>query len=225
MDLDPGEWIQLEIIAKGSTEPATLRLIRELVCDGDLVIDVGAHVGHHALVAARAVGKSGRVLAIDPQPYNVDRIARNAACNGFTNIEAMCAAAGAEDGFIQLRLQKSNDRARLSLAVPSPNDLDSLIEVPIRRLDTIVEARNMSRVKLIKIDVEGYEWEVLLGLGKRLVDCDNIIFELLNSASTEKSEHLVRLLLDSGFFLKNIEGRQWKMGEVLPESNVWAYRA
>lgn len=224
MYLDAGEWGQLEIVVRGATEPKTLRLIGELADNGDVIVDVGAHVGHHAMVAARGVGAAGRVLAIDPQPYNVDRIARNAACNGFLNIEALCAAAGSTDGFVQFHLQDPSDRSRLSLGLPSPNDLGALIEVPRRRLETILIARDIPVIKLLKIDVEGYEWDVLVGLGAKLADCQNIIFEVLKDTPAEMTERITRHLVDAGFLLTNIEGHKWKSGDPLPENNVWAHR-
>jgi 23S rRNA U2552 (ribose-2'-O)-methylase RlmE/FtsJ len=72
MDLDGAEWGQLTILVAGSTEPATLKLFEKLLNPGDIVFDIGAHVGHHALVASRAIGPKGRVYAFDPQPYNVN---------------------------------------------------------------------------------------------------------------------------------------------------------
>lgn len=177
------------------------------------------------MVAARGEGTSGRALATEPHPYNVDRIERNAACNGFSNVEAICAAAGAEDGFVQFRLRKPRDRARPSLALPSSNDLNFVIEVPIRRMDTILAARSISSIKLMKIDGEGSELDVLRSLGKRLVDCENIVFEVSDNASTERTQHIVRHSIESKFLLKNIEGRQWKMEEPPPESYVWTYPA
>ena len=104
-----------------------MNLMSQLLVDGDTCIDVGAHVGHHALIAARACGMNGKVLAVDPQPYNADRIARNAECNALRNIEVLCAAAGNEDSCIKINLQSSTDRARLSLAAPGPNDLGVMI--------------------------------------------------------------------------------------------------
>ena len=224
MQLDVAEWAQLEILVNGATEPATLRLIKRIVASGDCVIDVGAHVGHHALCAAQAAGHSGRVFALDPQPYNADRISRNAALNGLANLVVVCAAAGERDGFIKLPIQSDRDRSRLSLREPGPNDLSCLIEVPIRQLDTFMAAHGVPVPKLLKIDVEGYEYEVLQGLGTHLVECPNLIFELLPASGQERNQQLLNLVESAGFALQTIEGEPWRLGEPLPEQNIWAAR-
>ena len=225
MELDCAEWVQIEILVKGATEPLTLNLMSQLLVDGDTCIDVGAHVGHHALIAARACGKNGKVLAIDPQPYNADRIARNAQCNALTNIEVLCAAAGNEDSCIKTNLQSTTDRARLSLAAPGPNDLGVMIEVPMWRLDTLLARSKSPNVKLVKIDVEGFELEVIEGLGDRLLDCENLIFEVLDASDSEKTKLLISVLVDQGFQIRDVEGQNWRIGQPLRERNVWAHRA
>lgn len=225
MDLDCAEWTQIEILAKGAAEPLTLRLMKNVIQEGDVVVDVGAHVGQHAIVAARACGEAGLVIAIDPQPYNVDRIARNADLNGLTNVDAVCAAVGNEGGYIKFALQSATDRARLSLVRPSPNEKACLVEVPIRRLDDILASRRLSHVKLIKIDVEGYELEVLEGLGEMVATCDHIVFELLAETEKRKSEAVIDLLKRSGFLLRDVLGNRWNPGLPLMEHNCWASRS
>ena len=222
MELDCAEWLQLEILAKGSAEPLTLALLTQLLREGDTYIDVGAHVGHHSLVAARACGNTGRVIAIDPQPYNADRIARNAECNGLSNIATVCAAVGNRDQFVKLHLQNETDRARLSFSLPNPNDLNCVIEVPMRRLDTLLTAYDTARVKLLKVDVEGFELEVLEGLGGCIGDCENVIFELLEATEAYKARALIEYMLTNGFQLSDITGNPWELGQPLPEANVWA---
>jgi len=222
MELDASEWVQFEILTKGATEPDTLGLITKLVNEGDVVIDVGAHVGHHAMVAARECGGSGRVLAIDPQPYNADRTARNAINNGFAQVQVLCAAVGDCDGFVSAQLQNRSDRARLSLALPGPNDLGTPIEVPIRRLDTIFAAHTVERAKLIKIDVEGFELEVLHGLGRRLVDCENLIVEILDDTLAHKKDTFFSLLREAGFTFRDVSGAVWQPGAPLIDGNLWA---
>ena len=222
--LEPAEYVQLEIIINGANEPRTLQLIRKLVQPGDCVIDVGAHIGHHALHAARAARSNGCVYAIDPQPYNADRISRNATINCLDNVVTICAAAGDTDGFVQLPMQSERDRSRLSLRGKGPNDLTLSVEVPIRRLDSLIQSHNMPAPKLIKIDVEGFELEVLRGLGSRIDSCQNIILELLDGTDGDLKQRIVELLQMSGFQLRQIDGAPWKSGEKLIESNLWAAR-
>ncbi len=222
MDLDGAEWCQVEIMATGSTEPATLKLFERLLRPGDIVFDVGAHVGHHALVASRAIGLTGQLYAFDPQPYNADRICRNAVLNMSSNIVTVCAACGEHDDFIKLPFQDSRDRSRLSLAHKGPNDLSSYVEVPILRLDTFMARHDISFGKLIKIDVEGFELEVILGLGNKLTAFENIVFEVLQVSEVNKTGRLINILISAGFSLRNVEGKPWKAGEPLVERNVWA---
>ncbi len=222
MDLDASEWGQLAFLTTGATEPETLRLFERLLSSGDIVFDIGAHVGHHSLVAARAVGSKGTVYAFDPQPYNVDRICRNITLNKLRNIVSVCAAAGERDGFLRLPFQDARDRSRLSLARNGPNDLAIYVEVPIRRLDTFMAENHVTAGKLIKIDVEGYELEVIRGLGNRVTDFTNIIFEALEDADISRTNVLIKELTASGFVLCDVAGNPWKLGKPLLEQNVWA---
>lgn len=224
MFLDPSEWAQQEILINGATEPLTLQRIREIVTPGSCVIDVGGHVGHHALEAARAVGMDGHVFAFDPQPYNADRIGRHAVLNGLSNIVTICAAVGDKDAFIRLPMQSVHDRSRLSLYSAGPGNENAFVEVPLRRLDTFIAANGVGPIQLLKIDVEGYEFEVLQGLGDSHKDCRNIILEILEATSPERNQAVVAFLTAAGFELKDISGKPWQWGVPLPEGNLWAAR-
>lgn len=224
MLLDPAEWIQQEILIRGATEPATLALLQKLSLPGATIVDVGAHVGHHAIKAAMAVGGLGRVLAFDPQPYNADRIARHAALNDLPQLLTCCAAIGSYDGYVKLPLQSDRDRARLSLHSAGPSDETSLFEVPLRRLDTVLSEYGAVSVQVLKIDVEGYELEVLKSLGQYLGECRNIILEMLDSSDAQRNQDIISLLADSGFELRDVAGNGWKPGTPLVEHNLWAAR-
>lgn len=222
MDVDAAEWGQLALLTAGANEPATLRLFERLLVPGDVVFDIGAHVGHHALVAARTVGETGKVFAFDPQPYNADRICRNAELNGVSNIVVVCAAAGERDGFLRVPFQSARDRSRLSLVEKGPNDLATRIEVPVRRLDTFISEHALGEGKLLKIDVEGYELEVIRGLGDRITSFTNIVFEVLDDADVDNTRCIVDILTAARFSLRDIQGNAWMPGRPLLERNVWA---
>ena len=221
LDLDLSETAQIELFSGHVAEPHTLALISRLLAPGDTAVDVGAHIGLHALTAARAVGPGGRVIALDPQPYCCARILANAALNDFANVLVIAAAAGETDGTILLHEQRGADRSRLSLATPGPEDVEGRFEVPLIRLDTLLARHRIKGVKLLKIDVEGYERQVLSGAGRALDEVQNVIFECLPGADAGA---LARLLTGKGFELKTIAGAAWKPGDAAPENNVWAAR-
>jgi hypothetical protein len=92
MELDYAEWTQLQLIRGHWLEPQTLACYERLLRPGDVFIDVGAHVGFHALVGRKAVGATGLVIAVEPQPYNSFKILRNFRLNGFTNLKLFVAS-------------------------------------------------------------------------------------------------------------------------------------
>jgi hypothetical protein len=121
-------------------------------------------------------------------------------------------------------MQRERDRSRLSLHEAGPGDEDAFVEVPLRRLDGFMTANGVGPVQLLKIDVEGYELEVLHGLGDAHTNCRNIILEVLQATPSERNKAAVAFLTAAGFELNDITGKPWQWGSPLPESNLWATR-
>lgn len=224
MQLDPQEWAQISILTDGGLEPRTSALFRKILRPGDTYVDVGAHVGYHALLARQAVGATGRVLALEPQPYNCNKILINAALNGFSNITTIIGAAGDRDGVVLLRDQAPFDKARLTLRGTGMHDQGVGFEVPLWTLDTLVRRHKIGKIRLLKIDVEGYELAVLKGALPILADTENVIFEeAMGDDMSETSAGIRELLLREGFTLVGVNGEPWDGGST-PENNVWAHR-
>ncbi|HVX09717.1 MAG TPA: FkbM family methyltransferase [Pirellulales bacterium] len=225
MDLDPIEWCQIELLSGHVPERRTADLFGKLLRPGDTYVDVGAHVGFHTLVARRHLGHQGRVIAVEPQPYNCNKIDANWRVNGFSNIIVCVAAAGERNDMVELNSQATSDRSRLSLCLPGVNDQPLCFRVPLVRLDSLLEQLKCDRIRLLKIDVEGYELEVIRGLGAWVEKIDHVIAEVLDWESpSARTTDLLALLANLGFELKNIEGASWNAGENLPENNLWGSR-
>lgn len=227
MYLDPLEWLQIDLLTGRLTEPETIRFMESLLKEGDTFVDVGAHVGLHALFAAQSVGSTGRVVAIDPQPYNCDRLLRNAEASNLRNILVVPAAVGGEDSQIVLHSQNAFDKSRLSVHLDGPNELPFRFRVPLITLDSLFRELEIESVQLLKLDVEGYEPEVLRGMSAALSRIDNLIVECLFSSATETERSLATLeiLRSAGFRLRDIRGSLFEPGANLPERNVWASRS
>ena len=225
MELDPEEWLQIDLRASGRLEPRTTALFARILRPGDSYVDVGAHVGYHSLLAARLVGAGGRIFSIDPQPYNCAKILTNAELNGFSNITVIAAAVAETDGFTSLKNQSRQDKARLTLAGTGVNDGALTFVVPKITLRWLIENYKLRPVNLLKIDVEGFELEVLNGVGDAMRAVENIVFEALPGEDADRTQAIERKLRDFGFQMFDVDGVAWRPGQACVENNVWARRS
>ena len=114
---------------------------------GDVFLDVGANCGAYALFGARAVGPSGRVIAIEPMPEMLKRLRYNIAVNGFRNIDVVPTAVGAQAGTATLFI----DEARRGLSSMEKLQGATPLQVPIATLLSVVERCGVDRVDALKI--------------------------------------------------------------------------
>ena len=93
----------------------------------------------------------------------------------------------------------------------------------VRRLDGLMRENDVLHAKLLKIDAEGHELNVLKGTGDSIELVDNIIVEMWDPVR-EEYQDLVQLLCQQGFELRKVDGSPWSAGNDLPEMNLWACR-
>jgi FkbM family methyltransferase len=147
----------------GRLEPGTVAVIQGLLRKGDVMLDVGANVGLTVLPAARRVGPSGRVIAVEPGSRVAGLLRRSLAVNGMEGwVTLHACAAGEAPGRAALNIGAVSGHSSL-LALPGA---DRTEEVEVRPLDELVEPG--TSVRLVKIDVEGYEPEAWRGM-RRIV--------------------------------------------------------
>jgi FkbM family methyltransferase len=132
---------------------------------GDTVLDLGANVGFLTLVSAAIVGPAGRVVAFEPMPGNATALRRNVELNGLTNVEVVQAAVSRAAGSASFATNGSDQRGSL---VRATDDGGGTIVVDTVSVDDEVVRLGVSPA-LIKIDVEGAELDVLIGM-RRVLD-------------------------------------------------------
>ena len=141
---------------------------------GATVWDVGAHIGYHSLAFAALVGPSGRVVAFEPNPHNVDRLRQHLERN--TDLEErivlMTCALGNVEGEEDFVFSPEIDNGRSSGShlgqafVPEEPEVYQSFgrkRVPVATADTLLRDRRVPAPSIIKIDVEGAESLVLVG--------------------------------------------------------------
>jgi FkbM family methyltransferase len=110
---------------------------------------------------ARRAGKSGTVIAFEPSPHILRFLRSTLAANRELAIELVEVALGLEESVLSLRVPEGN-AGRASL-VPSDR-AGAEFDVPVRRLASVLKERGLHRIDVMKIDVEGFEFEALSGL-------------------------------------------------------------
>jgi FkbM family methyltransferase len=188
--------------------------------EGMCVFDVGANIGYYTLLAARAVGPSGRVYAFEPEPHNFELLTRNVAENGFTNVRPVNAAVSNRAGVVRLHLDDANFGAHSFDPGSVRNSSGRSVEAETVQLDDFAdEARAFAGV-LVKVDVQGAEGLVVEG-GRRLLALPKVtaFMEFWPEALARAQADAARVLADLenlGFRFEDIESPEAKRRSLRP---------
>jgi len=167
MMLDPNDLVTRAILMNGTWEPGTLHELQQHMPAGGTFIDVGAHVGWYSLHAAKVLGPSGHVIAVEPNPATLAKLNANIAANGDGNVIAVAPVACSDaEGTLTLYAAPRSNTGESSLSKANASQegqVSAAVQVRARRLDDIIQEAKLARVDLIKIDVEGADLLVLKG--------------------------------------------------------------
>ncbi len=154
---------------------------------GDVYWDVGSHVGYMVAVASRRVGSTGRVIAFEPNPDNLQRLRRTVELNDLRNVTIWDVALSDQIGEAQFLLAGSSSMGSLL-----PNRYATR-SVPVQTSTIDEELKTQPYPDLVKIDVEGNESRVLAGAAQLFLDHrpDLIIEVLTELQRTEVAKSLV----------------------------------
>jgi FkbM family methyltransferase len=152
------------LLADGDWYEPEIELWRQQIQPGMTVIDVGAHVGVFTFSAAQRVGKTGRVMAIEPSRYHVACLRESVKLNGYDWVQVLAGAASDQRGKTPLYLQSPSEYHQIlgvgAESVDWPGDLE---EVTVFPLDTLIAQAEVESLDILKISVVGHELAVLKG--------------------------------------------------------------
>jgi FkbM family methyltransferase len=161
--------ILLKLSVMGSGDRA---FFRQRLRPGMTVVDVGANQGIYTLLFAELVGSSGHVLAFEPDPVLCSALRQNLRRNGTSNVTVYENALGARsEQRLLLRSAVNSGDNRLTIEAPS-QEREGVI-VATRPLDELTHGR---KVDFVKIDVQGWELEVLQGMVETLRSSSPMVF-------------------------------------------------
>jgi len=193
-------------VAGGSYEPEVTAVFRRLLRPGMGVLDLGANIGYFTLLSASIVGAAGYVLAIEPNPRNVRLLEASRRANGFAQVTISQTAAGRDTGLLELHSSYSNGTT--SDLSDAPDAVLGAEIVACVRADALL--RRGRRIDLIKADVEGAEYNALLGCRQTIEDHHPVIVSefspgLMPGISGITGEDYLRWLIDQRYLISTIQ--------------------
>ncbi len=174
----------------GTAEPHLQKIIRQYVSAGDTTYDIGAYLGYVSLSLAKQVGSHGRVMAFEPVPRNAELVRQTIATNRLTTIRLFDVAASDTCGQTTIRITEN-------LSTPSlvwhRNDSSSMeLNIQTVTIDSLVHAGEIPPPKFVKIDVEGAEGLVLLGMRETIASSMPVLFLECSDLGRATSWNLLR---------------------------------
>jgi len=163
----------------------------------------------------KIVGEKGKVYAIEPVPDNVDLLKRNIELNKYTNIEVYQLAIGSKDGLAPCYIAKARNLSTLikQISHAEKGGYVKEIEVKLTTIDDFLKDKPYPNK--IRMDVEGYEYEIIKGMNETLEAClpleifIEFHFDLLGK---EKSLEILRILKEADFEISDITNEQRLVG-------------
>ncbi len=156
-------WQDSTEMVLGAYEPWVVDNLRRELRPGDFCIDVGAHIGYHALLMSKLVGPAGLVVAFEPFPQSFSLLVENAALNKASNMKAENVALSERTETLRLEFSADEELTMTpSVAAYAVKGPDASLEVPALSLDGYLDHLGRTPT-LIQIDVEGAELSVLRG--------------------------------------------------------------
>lgn len=175
----------------GEFSEGEIALFQQLLGPGDVILDIGANIGAHTLFFAKHVTPQGHVYALEPQRLIFQSLCANMALNSITNATCLWAAAGDHTGWVKVPALDPEVGANFGgVGLGSQPAGES---VPLLTIDGL----SLSGCRLIKIDVEGMETDVLRGAQETIARHWPILY--VENDRPERSDELVQWIIQCGY--------------------------
>lgn len=203
----------IQRIGGGLPEALEELFLNDLKLDGQTIYDVGGNVGLFTIFFARKAGSRGNVIVFEPLSENCDKISEAIKLNNITNIRIITLGLGKthEIKSIAVRLQETGTASMEEhiKALILAEENSRVLNAEIDTLDHQIVLKQLPKPNFIKIDVEGMEMDVLLGMTETIRNHKPQLFIEVHGASMqrkiENARNIVNFLLEKGYSLYHIE--------------------
>jgi len=171
-----------------------------IIKEGDSVLDIGANIGYYVLIESRLVGSNGKVYAVEPVRGNLELLKKNVRLNNLRNVETFQIACGKCDRESVIYVSNFSNLCSMNKNTTEGKILE-IQSVTEQTVDTFL--KNKLLPSLIRMDVEGYEYEIFSGMTQTLKGDVRILVELHpNYLSDEKLNEIFKILRQNKFCVR-----------------------
>lgn len=175
MQLDIRDDMQWGIYLRRTWEEQESRIMERALNPGGVLFDIGANVGYFSLVGSRAVGPTGQVIAFEPLGRNLTRLRRNLMLNGAGNVRVVEYGLSDREATVTAAVPGHEFGMASVRAISAPSHQE---EIPLRRGDDLVADLSLPRADVIKLDIEGAEFQALAGMPRLLAGARVVLVEI-----------------------------------------------
>ena len=160
MCLDPYEWVDGDLLfCPHLCDFKEIAFMQKVLKPGGTFLDVGVNIGFYSLIASRLVGQSGRVLSVEADPYNYEKLKHNISLNKeLNNIVPLQVGVSDKKESLRMGIYTLGNRGGNSFL---RNDFPESIDVECETLHTLLRQNHIETIDIAKIDIEGFEYRVL----------------------------------------------------------------
>ena len=181
MYLDEKDSLQLNF--NGNFEPVETEIVKKEIKENDIILDIGANIGYYSLIFAQLTGKSGKVYSFEPDPTNFEILKKNILVNKHENVILENKAVSNKEGNLKLYLSTENNG--MHRIYPSKWCKES-IDINSIKIDNYFNKNQ--KIDFIKLDIEGAEYDALLGMESIIQNNENIVI-FIEFVPTSLEEH------------------------------------
>lgn len=216
------DFIGWSIIKTGSYEPQTIELMRSLLRDGGTFVDVGANFGLLSSVAASLSNVS--VFSVEAHSGNFERLRQTKYENpGSRDWMLFLCAISDNKKFVEIEEHQDGNSGTHRVSAVKGESTSNAFRVACRTLNELVESEEITKIDVLKIDVEGYEFQVLQGIDfNKPTRPKNIILEFTDYGSRfgYSRKDVYDYLVTSGYELHDILGAKREWSDTFLEVNA-----
>jgi FkbM family methyltransferase len=216
--LHPRDWIEYLLLRGDRYESLTLDFLTANLKHGDAAVLAGVNFGQHVAVAARAVGTAGMVVGVEPQPAAMVRARDNLRLNHLdAQVKLVNVALGSREEFLPMAWSSASNAGAASLLDSGPGFFVRVVSV-----SQLIEAFCPRAPRLMLLDVQGHEAQVLAGLTEHRLP-EILIVEFapeFMAKSGVSPEELRQSMVRFGYQLRTLHGTAVTDVADVPEFNV-----